>query len=291
MGEAGQPEESPVVEAEVSVAEPPSRPVVRTRPDALASKATELIKTFVTVLTDNTDLTTLKNAVMSACTLRQSENGNNRICIADPGLDAEPSAAFTKSHDVFGRQPGSAISLHDSFCISGPQSWKCIVSMLLENSHNNKKEPDLATLCLRLGFASLVFSAQCCRSSPSICMCCRTLGLANQWVSFVVNSSCLVLFGVIWSHLELSSKVVLESFQVIGGSFGVIWSHWGSLGVILESFGVVWSRLGSLGVIEGRSESFGFGLVGSFRVMSMLLGVFWSLISFRPCELLRLQNA
>ena len=119
-GEASRPEESvesvEAVEAEGSNADSStvSGPVVRTRADALHAKAVELIKTFITVLTDNTDLTTLKNAVMSASTLRQSENGSNRLSIIDPGLDAEPSAAFTKSHDVYGRQPGLLIKVNQN---------------------------------------------------------------------------------------------------------------------------------------------------------------------------------
>ena len=86
--------------AAAAVAPPP-----RTRQGALLAKITDIMKTFVTIVVFG-DLTTVKGAVRNACVQHTSANGDKRLTIVDPGLDNEPSAAFTKSHDMYARQPG-----------------------------------------------------------------------------------------------------------------------------------------------------------------------------------------
>eukprot|EP00971_Amphidinium_carterae_P034468 678606-Amphidinium_carterae.1 len=68
------------------------------------------MKTWITCLVEGKeakDLQTLKSALDSAAVIRNNvtTGGNNRVFIMDPSLDAEPSAAYCRSHDVYSRCP------------------------------------------------------------------------------------------------------------------------------------------------------------------------------------------
>ena len=68
----------------------------------------EELKTWVKFLTISDDGLNLKDALQNCVKTYHNPqtNGKYRCTLFDSSLDSEPSAAFTRTHDVYGRTPG-----------------------------------------------------------------------------------------------------------------------------------------------------------------------------------------
>ena len=105
--------EAPVPEQaeELAIDPVPNAPptVQLTRAEAVRRQVEKEIQTWVKIVVDPGDSATLKTTIsggLPGIGKHKETSGSNRISVYDHLVDQEPSAAWSKSHDVFQRVPG-----------------------------------------------------------------------------------------------------------------------------------------------------------------------------------------